>query len=76
MANAELKKLRRKRGAKAWHEGPETRVVLIVDIWHPDLTDAEAGAPVVHKPPSHAMLDEFSTKAVRAFTRLLNGLML
>jgi len=26
---------------EAWHEGPETRVVLIVDIWHPDLTDAE-----------------------------------
>mmetsp|Transcript_93920 Transcript_93920/g.223457 ORF Transcript_93920/g.223457 Transcript_93920/m.223457 type:complete len:349 (-) Transcript_93920:48-1094(-) len=26
---------------EAWHEGPETRAVLIVDIWHPDLTDAE-----------------------------------
>jgi len=26
---------------EAWHEGPETRVVLIVDIWHPDLTDPE-----------------------------------
>mmetsp|Transcript_22738 Transcript_22738/g.53054 ORF Transcript_22738/g.53054 Transcript_22738/m.53054 type:complete len:355 (+) Transcript_22738:121-1185(+) len=26
---------------EAWHEGTETRVVLIVDIWHPDLTDAE-----------------------------------
>jgi len=26
---------------EAWHEGPETRVVLIVDIWHPDLTDDE-----------------------------------
>lgn len=28
---------------EAWHEGPETRVVLIVDIWHPDLSDAEVG---------------------------------
>merc|ERR1712183_596352 len=26
---------------EAWHEGNETRVVLIVDIWHPDLTDPE-----------------------------------
>jgi len=26
---------------EAWHEGEETRVVLIVDIWHPDLTEAE-----------------------------------
>lgn len=26
---------------EAWHEGPETRVVLIVDVWHPDLTDPE-----------------------------------
>lgn len=26
---------------EAWHDGPETRIVLIVDIWHPDLTNAE-----------------------------------
>mmetsp|Transcript_20762 Transcript_20762/g.37798 ORF Transcript_20762/g.37798 Transcript_20762/m.37798 type:complete len:351 (-) Transcript_20762:7-1059(-) len=26
---------------EAWHDGPDTRVVLIVDIWHPDLSDAE-----------------------------------
>lgn len=26
---------------EAWHEGNETRVVLIVDIWHPDLTNPE-----------------------------------
>ena len=26
---------------QAWHEGSETRLVLIVDIWHPDLSDAE-----------------------------------
>eukprot|EP00931_Biecheleriopsis_adriatica_P060910 TRINITY_DN36595_c0_g1_i1.p1 TRINITY_DN36595_c0_g1~~TRINITY_DN36595_c0_g1_i1.p1 ORF type:complete len:384 (+),score=71.69 TRINITY_DN36595_c0_g1_i1:174-1154(+) len=26
---------------EAWHEGSETRFVLIVDVWHPDLTDAE-----------------------------------
>jgi len=26
---------------EAWHEGDETRIVLIVDIWHPDLTDPE-----------------------------------
>eukprot|EP00415_Alexandrium_ostenfeldii_P000052 UN0052 len=26
---------------EAWHDGSETRVVLIVDIWHPDLTDPE-----------------------------------
>ena len=29
---------------EAWHEGSETRIVLIVDIWHPDLSDAEAMA--------------------------------
>lgn len=28
---------------EAWHEGPETRVVLIVDIWHPDLSNPEVG---------------------------------
>ena len=27
---------------EAWHEGSETRLVLIVDIWHPDLSDSEA----------------------------------
>jgi len=26
---------------KAWHDGDETRVVLIVDIWHPDLSIEE-----------------------------------
>jgi len=26
---------------EAWHEGNETRVVLIVDIWHPDLSNPE-----------------------------------
>mmetsp|Transcript_9164 Transcript_9164/g.14957 ORF Transcript_9164/g.14957 Transcript_9164/m.14957 type:complete len:386 (-) Transcript_9164:54-1211(-) len=26
---------------EAWHDGSETRIVLIVDIWHPDLSDAE-----------------------------------
>lgn len=26
---------------EAWHDGVETRIVLIVDIWHPDLMDAE-----------------------------------
>jgi len=26
---------------EAWHDGDETRIVLIVDIWHPDLTDDE-----------------------------------
>lgn len=26
---------------EAWHDGDKTRIVLILDIWHPDLTDAE-----------------------------------
>jgi aspartate beta-hydroxylase len=26
---------------EAWHEGNQTRIVLIFDIWHPDLTDKE-----------------------------------
>lgn len=26
---------------EAWHDGEETRIVLIVDIWHPDLSDDE-----------------------------------
>ena len=26
---------------EVWHRGSETRVVLLLDIWHPDLTDAE-----------------------------------
>ena len=26
---------------EAFHDGSETRVVLIVDFWHPDLSDAE-----------------------------------
>lgn len=26
---------------EAWHRGPETRVVLVFDLWHPDLSDRE-----------------------------------
>jgi len=26
---------------EAWHDGPEARIVLIVDVWHPDLTEPE-----------------------------------
>lgn len=26
---------------EAWHDGTQTRINLIVDIWHPELTDAE-----------------------------------
>jgi aspartate beta-hydroxylase len=26
---------------EAWHDGTETRITLIVDIWHPDLIDRE-----------------------------------
>jgi len=26
---------------EAWHEGDTTRIVLILDFWHPDLSDAE-----------------------------------
>ena len=26
---------------KAWHDGPETRIILIADFWHVDLHDDE-----------------------------------
>lgn len=26
---------------EAWHDGEETRLILIVDFWHPDLTATE-----------------------------------
>lgn len=26
---------------EAWHDGDETRIILIIDIWHPDLSDQE-----------------------------------
>lgn len=26
---------------EAWHDGDETRLILIVDFWHPDLTESE-----------------------------------
>lgn len=26
---------------KAWHEGDQTRILLIIDFWHPDLSDEE-----------------------------------
>jgi aspartate beta-hydroxylase len=26
---------------EAWHDGDETRLILIVDFWHPDLTPLE-----------------------------------
>jgi aspartate beta-hydroxylase len=26
---------------EAWHDGSSTRINLIVDFWHPDLSDAE-----------------------------------
>jgi aspartate beta-hydroxylase len=26
---------------EAWHDGPETRLVLVFDIWHPDFSDDE-----------------------------------
>ena len=29
---------------EVWHQGTETRIVLIVDTWHPDLTDLEIEA--------------------------------
>lgn len=27
--------------AEAWHKGDATRIVLVFDVWHPDLTDKE-----------------------------------
>lgn len=26
---------------EVWHNGTESRIVLIVDVWHPELTDNE-----------------------------------
>lgn len=26
---------------EAWHRGDATRIVLVFDVWHPDLTDKE-----------------------------------
>ena len=26
---------------EAWHNGPSTRINLIIDFWHPELSDAE-----------------------------------
>lgn len=26
---------------EVWHEGKENRLVLIIDVWHPDLTEQE-----------------------------------
>lgn len=26
---------------EAWHKGDETRIILIADFWHPDLSDSE-----------------------------------
>jgi hypothetical protein len=26
---------------EAWHDGPETRLVLVFDVWHPDFSDDE-----------------------------------
>lgn len=26
---------------EAWHDGEETRVILICDFWHPDFSDEE-----------------------------------
>jgi len=26
---------------EAWHDGESARITLIMDIWHPDLTDEE-----------------------------------
>ena len=26
---------------EAWHRGEKTRIVLVFDVWHPDLTDRE-----------------------------------
>lgn len=38
---------------EVWHRGTETRVVLILDVWHPDLTDAEVAimSRLVHEAP-------------------------
>ena len=27
-----------------WNRGPDTRLALVVDVWHPELTRAEIGA--------------------------------
>lgn len=26
---------------EAWHDGDETRLILIIDFWHPDFSDVE-----------------------------------
>ena len=40
---------------EAWHEGDATRIVLVFDVWHPDLTDREVGklGPTARPPGPH-----------------------
>lgn len=26
---------------EVWHNGTETRLILIIDLWHPELTESE-----------------------------------
>ena len=36
---------------EAWHRGTDTRIVLVFDVWHPDLSDREVARPLLtHKP--------------------------
>ena len=35
-------------GVQVWHKGDRDRLVLIVDIWHPDLSSVQERAAVVH----------------------------
>ena len=52
----------------AYHRGTQTRVVLIVDVWHPDLTDDEVAA--IHRlqqflPDDHRdLVDEEYRRAI------------
>ena len=33
-----------------WHEGTEPRIVLIVDVWHPDMDDAARERSIAAEP--------------------------
>ena len=36
---------------EAWHRGTDTRIVLVFDVWRPDLSDREVARPLLtHKP--------------------------
>ena len=43
---------------QVWHEGDSDRLVLIIDLWHPDLRNSEQRAAAIRDPNLRARFEK------------------